>query len=98
MADSEVQVAADQTVAEGEIKALPGVGVDGSNAAADETVTVGESHKRKIEDLEPRNVDEEAPLKKQEVATDLPALAAADDPRSGEGDVPEGVSVDGSEF
>ncbi|XP_074570884.1 uncharacterized protein LOC141827516 isoform X2 [Curcuma longa] len=96
MADHEVQMAADQAVAEGEVKSSPGVKVDGSSAAADETVTVGESHKRKIEDLEPRDADEETPLKKQEVETDFPALAAADDPRSGEGDVSE-ADVDHTE-
>ncbi|KAG6482198.1 hypothetical protein ZIOFF_058829 [Zingiber officinale] len=88
MADSEVQLAVDQAAAE-EVKSSPGVKVDGYSAAADETVTVGESHKRKIEDPEFRDVGEETPLKKQEVATDFPALAAADDPRSGEGDIPE---------
>lgn len=91
MADSEVQAAVDQIVAEGEIKTFAGVEVDGSNATADDTITVAEHHKRKLEGLEP-DVDEEAPLKKQEVTTDIHTLAA-NGHRSGEGDVPEGASV-----
>lgn len=83
-----MQAAVDHIIAEGEIKAFAEVEVDGSNAAADETIIVGEHHKRK-------HVDEESPLKKQEVTTDIPTLAA-NGHRSGEGDVPEGSSVDDS--
>ncbi|URE31659.1 KH domain [Musa troglodytarum] len=59
---------------------------DESPAMTDGTVTAAGDHKRKLDDLEPREGDEEAPLKKQEVSADAPALAA-DEPGSGDGEV-----------
>ena len=91
MADSGVELAIAQVVEEvqEEAEALGGAEApkdDESPAMADGTVTAAGDHKRKLDDLEPREGDEEAPLKKQEVSADALALAA-DEPGSGDGEV-----------
>ncbi|RRT83587.1 hypothetical protein B296_00000823 [Ensete ventricosum] len=91
MADSGVELATAQVVEEvqEEAEALGGAEApkdDESPAVADGTVTTAGDHKRKLDDLEPGEGEEEAPLKKQEVSADDPALAA-DEPGSGDGEV-----------
>ncbi|CAL9122538.1 unnamed protein product [Musa textilis] len=94
MADHEMEVEAAQVVAEATedeaeaVEATEAPKDDESPSAADETTTATAAagdHKRKLEDLEPRDEDEEAPLKKQ-VSTEAP-VPAVDEPGSGDGEV-----------
>ncbi|XP_018683382.2 uncharacterized protein LOC103989367 isoform X2 [Musa acuminata AAA Group] len=95
MADHEMEVEAAQVVAEAtddEAEALEATEApkdDESPFSADETTiatAASGDHKRKLVDLEPRDGDEEAPLKKQEVSTEAP-VPVVDEPGSGDGEV-----------
>lgn len=79
MADSDAAAAPSVPVEEEAVKEAEALHEDAAAAVESsvpgEIAPSGPDHKRKLGDLEPRE-DEEAPLKKQDVATDAPALAA----------------------